>query len=117
MQIEIQARDFSLTQALRSHVVRRLGFALSNRFDRIERIGVRLSDINGPRGGGKTCQLHILMPGQSDVIIVDTQTNLYVAIDRAANRAARAVARRLARIRDYRRNVSPGVISRALIYQ
>ena len=51
MQIDIQARDFSLTQALRNHIKRRLGFALSAWNNRIQRILVRLSDINGPRGG------------------------------------------------------------------
>lgn len=104
MQIDIQTRDFSLTKSLRSHVERRLGFALSTRYDRIRRILVRLSDINGPRGGNdKCCQLHVVMPGQADVIIEDTQANLYVAIDRAADRASRAVTRKLARLRNHHR--------------
>ena len=119
MQIEIQARDFSLTQALRSHVERRLAFALSTRYDRIDRIWVRLSDVNGPRGGSdKCCQLHIVMPGQADIVIVDTQTNMYVAIDRAADRAGRAVSRRLARLRRNKRNGSlVGGMAQALMYQ
>jgi ribosomal subunit interface protein len=107
MQIDIQARDFSLTKALRSHVERRLGFALSTRYDRIKRILVRLSDINGPRGGNdKCCQLHVVMPGQADVIIEDTQANLYAAIDRAADRASRAVTRKLVRLRNNHRGRS-----------
>jgi len=107
MQIDIQARDFSLTKALRRHVERRLGFALSTRYDRIKRILVRLSDINGPRGGNdKCCQLHVVMPGQADVIIEDTQANLYVAIDRAADRASRAVTRKLARLHNKNRGHS-----------
>jgi len=107
MHIEIQARDFSLTKALRSHIERRLTFALSTRHDQIKRILVRLSDINGPRGGNdKCCQLQVILPGQADVVIEDTQSNLYVAIDRAANRASRTVSRKLARIRSYKRNRS-----------
>ncbi len=107
MQIDIQARDFSLTRALRNHIERRLGFALSTRYDRIKRILVRLSDINGPRGGNdKCCQLHVVMPGQADVIIEDTQANLYAAIDRAADRASRAVTRRLERLHDNNRGRS-----------
>jgi ribosomal subunit interface protein len=115
MQINIQARDFSLTKSLRSHVERRIGFALSTRYDRIKRILVRLSDINGPRGGNdKCCQLHVVMPGQADVIIEDTQANLYVAIDRAADRASRAVTRKLARLRNNNRGRSPaGVLPQA----
>lgn len=107
MQIDIQARDFSLTQALRSHVERRVGFALSTRYDRIKRILVRLSDINGPRGGNdKCCRLCVVIPGQADVVIEDTQANLYAAIDRAADRAGRVVSRKLARLRNYRRSRS-----------
>ena len=119
MQIDIQARDFSLTQALRSHIERRIGFALSSRYDRIKRILVRLSDINGPRGGNdKCCQLHIVMPGQADVVIADTQANLYVAIDRAAGRAARAVARKLGRLRRNKRNGSSNdTMAAALMYE
>jgi putative sigma-54 modulation protein len=107
MQIDIQARDFSLTKSLRSHVERRLGFALSTRYDRIKRILVRLSDINGPRGGNdKCCQLHVVMPGQADVIIEDTQADLYTAIDRAADRASRVVTRKLARLSNHNRGRS-----------
>ena len=105
MQIDIQARDFSLTQSLRNHVERRLGFALGQRYDRISRILVRLSDINGPRGGNdKRCRLHLVMPGQAEVVIADTRADLYAAIDCAADRAARTVARKLARLRSFRRS-------------
>ena len=101
MQIEIQARNFSLTPAMRGHVKRRLGFALSSRYEHIERILVRLSDINGPRGGNdKCCHIQVVLPQLADVVIEDTESNLYVAIDRAADRASRTVARRLTRQRD-----------------
>ena len=107
MHIDIQARDFPMTQALRSHVERRVAFALSTRYDRINRILVRLSDINGPRGGNdKCCQLCVVLPGQADVVIEDTQANLYAAIDRAADRAGRVVSRKLARLRNVRRSRS-----------
>lgn len=108
MKIDIQARDFSLTKALRSHVERRIGFALSTRYDRIGRIQVRLFDINGPRGGNdKCCRLQVAMPGQADVVIADTQADLYAAIDRAADRAGRVVSRRLERLRRFDRTGSP----------
>ena len=101
MQIEIQARNFPLTQAMRGHVERRLGFALSTRHEHIQRILVRLSDINGPRGGhDKCCQIQVVLPQLADVIVEDTESNLYAAIDRAADRASRTVARKLARQRD-----------------
>lgn len=101
MQIDIQARNFSLTPALRNHVERRLGFALSTRDEHIQRISVRLLDINGPRGGeDKCCRIKVVLPHLADVVIEDTEVDMYAAIDRAVDRAGRTVGRRLARQRD-----------------
>jgi hypothetical protein len=49
--IDITAHNFLLTDALRIHAERRLHFSLSNYDERIQRVVLRLSDINGPRGG------------------------------------------------------------------
>jgi putative sigma-54 modulation protein len=101
MQIDIQARQFSLTNALRSHAERRLRFALACCDDHIQQVVMRLSDINGPRGGAdKRCHLRVLLTGLPDVVVEDTEADLYVAIDRATGRAGRTVGRRLARQRD-----------------
>ena len=68
MQIDIQARNFPLTNGLRGHVKRRPGFALSTRDEHIQRVKVRLSDIIGPRGGEDKC-CHIgIIPHLPDVI-------------------------------------------------
>ena len=101
MQIDIQARNFSLTDALRSHAERRLRLALTCCDDHIQRVVMRLSDINGPRGGAdKRCHLQVVLAGLPDVVIEDTEADLYVAIDRATDRGGRTVGRRLARQRD-----------------
>lgn len=98
MKIEIQARNFPLTHALKSYIERRLGFALGKRDEYIERILVRLYDINVPRAGhDKCCHIQVSLPQLSDLVIQDIEANLYVAIDRAAERASRTLARRLAR--------------------
>ena len=111
MQIDIQARNFPLTDALRYHTRRRLGFALDARDDHIQRVIVRLSDINGPRGGAdKCCHIQVVLNQLSDVVIEDTEVDLYAAIGRAADRAARAVGRRLGRQRDRSRCSGPGSI-------
>ncbi len=103
MNIEIQTRHFMLTEGIHDHVHRRLSFALSNRFQQIKRVIVRLSDINGPRGGAdKRCHIQITLPRQADVVIEDVQSDLYRAVDRAADRASRTLGRRLSRLR--RRN-------------
>lgn len=105
MQIDIQARSFSLTDALRSHVQRRIGFSLGTLDEYIRRIVVRLSDVNGPRGGeDKQCRIQIVMERLSDVVIEDTEANMYTAIDRATDRAGRTVGRRLSRQRELLRS-------------
>ena len=105
MQLDIQARNFLLTNALRGHVERRLSFALHSRENHIQRITVRLSDINGPRGGeDKCCHIQVVLPHLTDVVIEDTEEDLYAAIDKAADRAGRTVGRRLSRQRDMTRS-------------
>jgi putative sigma-54 modulation protein len=107
MKIEIQARNFSLTRAMRVYIERRLGFALSTGYRHVKRIMVRLSDINGPRGGNdKRCHLEVILPNQ-EIVVENTEADLYVAINRAAARAGRTVMRQLRRRRHINRVYSP----------
>jgi ribosomal subunit interface protein len=97
MQIAIQARGFALTEALRRHVHNRLGFTLSRAASRARRVNVKLSDLNGPRGGvDKRCLVEVRLDRMPVVVVEDVQADMYTAIDRAAGRAARTVMRRLA---------------------
>jgi ribosomal subunit interface protein len=108
MQIEIQARNFSITRAMRAYIERRLGFALGTWYRYVGRIMVRLSDVNGPRGGNdKRCHLEVILPGQAAVVVKDTEADLYAAINRAASRAGHTVMRRLGRRRDINRVYTP----------
>lgn len=98
MQIDIQSRHFSLTDSLRNHSEKRLYSALSCCGDHIQRVVMHLSDINGPRGGeDKRCHLQVVLAGLPDVVIEDIETDLYVAIDRATDRAGRTVVRKIGR--------------------
>lgn len=100
MQLEIQARDIELSPALKLHVERRVRFALTRYRDRVTRISVRLSDENGPRGGvDKRCRLHLLLGGLPDIVVEDTEADLYVAVSRSAERAERTLGRQLGRSR------------------
>lgn len=102
MRIDIQASGFDLTDGLREHTKRRLQFALSWASHDVRKVVVRLSDINGPRGGNdKRCRIQIPLPRTPDIVIEDTESDLYVAIDRAADRAERSLARRMERQREH----------------
>ncbi|MBK8768375.1 MAG: HPF/RaiA family ribosome-associated protein [Burkholderiaceae bacterium] len=84
MQIEIQARGFSLTEALRTQAERRVRFALGSTSGRVRNVVMRLADENGPRGGlDKRCTIRANFPGAPPVIIEQQEADLYVAIDRA----------------------------------
>ena len=110
MQIDIQTRSFSLTDALRSHAKRRLCFALACCDDHIQRVVIRLSDINGPRGGAdKRCHLRVVLDGLPDVVIEDIEADLYVSIDRAADRAGRTLVRKLGRQQTLLRQARTGI--------
>ena len=112
MQIDLQSCGFQLTDALKHHAIRRLRYSLSHYESHILKVSVRLSDTNGPRHGvDKCCHLYIVMPGSSDVVVQDTEADLYVAIDRATGRAGRTIARQLSRIRESRRDMLPNPIA------
>jgi len=103
MRIEIQARGFDLTAGLREHAERRLHFALSGVSNEVRAVHVCLFDVNGPRGGNdKRCRIQIPMLGSPNLVVEDAEADLYLAIDRAADRTGRTMARRLGRLREHR---------------
>ena len=108
MHIDIQTRGFSLTEALLSYTQGKLLFAMSYCSDHVNRVVIRLYDINGPRGGAdKRCHVQVVLPGIPDVVIEDTEVDLYAAIDRAIDRARRTVVRKVDRQQTLQKQRSP----------
>jgi len=98
MQIDIQSRGFSLTNALLGYSQRRVLFAMAYISGHVSRVVIRLSDINGPRGGAdKCCHIQVALAGMPDVVVEDTEVDMYAAIDRAIDRARRTVVRKVDR--------------------
>lgn len=105
MHIDIQARGFSLTDALRNHTEQSLKSAFGSFRNGIGKIVIRLSDENGPRGGlDKRCTIRADLPGSAPVVVDHHETNLYLAISRAAQRAGRAMLRRTSKASKRRRD-------------
>ncbi|MBF0263733.1 MAG: HPF/RaiA family ribosome-associated protein [Gammaproteobacteria bacterium] len=112
MKINISTRKFTLTEALSSYAKKRINFALANKSEHIHRINMRLSDINGPKGGSdKRCHLLISLNGLPDVVIEDVQTDIYTAIDFACDRASRTVVRKIGRKQSHKRQLNPFVFN------
>jgi putative sigma-54 modulation protein len=108
MRIDIKGSGFPLATALMDHTERRLRFALTRSSDRIVRVAVMMGDSNGPRGSeDRFCRIQIHLKRAPQVLIEDIGAELYVVIDRAAERAGRNVAKRVDRqkeiIREARR--------------
>ncbi len=100
MQLDIQSQGFDLTAGIRAHTRRRLAFALGRSALHVKRVAVQLIDINGPRGGvDKRCRIRVLLRPSQEVVVEDTELDLYTAIDRAAERVGRAVVRQVRRLR------------------
>ena len=99
MELEVRGRHMQVSDALRAHLARRLGFALGRVSDRIGKIQVRLEDINGPKGGiDKRCRIHVAGDRGWLVVVEKYDSDAYAAVDGAADRAGRAVKRALGRI-------------------
>lgn len=98
MQIDIQARGFALSDALRERIARRLRHALGAAASRLTALAVRLADHNGPRGGrDKSCTIRAVLPRMRPVVIEQRADDMYAAVDVAAGRAGHLLTRRLAR--------------------
>ena len=102
MQFEIHTGNITKTSDLEQHITRRLQFALSWANHSVDKVVLRINDINGPKGGpDKSCRIQIPLAGASPIVVDELQGDLYVAIDRAVERAGRTLRRRLARKREF----------------
>ncbi len=96
--IDIQVQNFSLTEAMESHVKGKLEPMHHHFGDRILSTHVHLSDVNGPKGGeNKKCLIHVELQKLPTVVVEDTEENLYTAIDNSCHSAERAVRKSLER--------------------
>lgn len=108
MKVDIQARSFTLTEALRHAVeteTRRYQTALA---ERPHALSVRLFDVNGVRGGvDKGCLVYARVGScQSTVVASGIDADLYRAIAAAFARLERGTRHTLNRNRRLRRGPS-----------
>jgi ribosomal subunit interface protein len=100
MHIEIRGQNLSITPALGAYAERRFQVALGRFGRRVPHVLVRLFDENGIKGGiDKHCRVEVNIPRSRGLMVDEQQADMYAAIDFAADRAARAVARELGRRR------------------
>lgn len=106
MQVIFETRD-PQAAGLRQLAVTRLRFVLRRVRWLVPRATLRLSDLNGPRGGvDKRCQVELDTDGNRKVVIQAVARDWRSAIDSALGRAARTL------LRLWQRSRHPGRSSR-----
>src|SRR5688500_10861867 len=94
MLIDTRTIGFPLTDALVQHVEARVESALGPFSCRVLKVTVRLDDINGSRGGvDKRCSVVVALRRHGVEVAEAVDADLYRAIDEAAARIRRSVAR------------------------
>lgn len=93
MQILFTSRDPAASE-MRELTQRRLRFVLRRLAWMVPQATVRLTDVNGPRGGvDKHCQVELETVGRHKVVVASVSADWRVAIDTALARAARLLER------------------------
>jgi hypothetical protein len=89
----------SIDPATKEHVRRTLGTKLGSLAPRIERLTVRFTDVNGPRGGPDVdCAVKVVLSGQRSVVYQARGREPREAINRATPGLVRAVRSALRRV-------------------
>ncbi len=84
-----------LSRDARARLRRRLGLKLAKFARSVERLSVRVTDVNGPRGGvDQVCRINVALIGLPPVVVEERAASLDAAIDSAITGAERAVRRR-----------------------
>ncbi|HET7631100.1 MAG TPA: HPF/RaiA family ribosome-associated protein [Gemmatimonadaceae bacterium] len=96
----IRVFGVELTQDERASIRHGLGLKLGKYDTSIERVTVRVADVNGPRGGvDKSCRIKVVLSGLPSVVFESQALTLKAAINGALSGTERAVRRSIGRRR------------------
>lgn len=96
----IRASHDELSAVDRAYIRRKLGRRLGKFADAIERVSVRIEDINGPRGGvDRACRIKVVLSGLPSVVFERRDSSLEAAVDGAVAGVETAVRRAVQRRR------------------
>jgi CBS domain-containing protein len=99
----------ALDAADHAYLRRKLGMKLGKFARSIERVSVRVGDVNGPRGGiDHRCRIKVVLKGLPSAVVEQQHPSLQGAMDGALERTARTVRRTLQRRRTRRRDQVDG---------
>jgi ribosome-associated translation inhibitor RaiA len=100
MQTAIYSSDFALTTALERFIHQQAQQSMKVCTDRVERLVIRLRDLNGPKGGeDKQCSVEIKLAHCDPIVVSKTSADAYASIRKALSRASRIAVRRIGKRR------------------
>jgi ribosome-associated translation inhibitor RaiA len=103
MDLDVRIHNNDPGIAVKNYAIRRMRFAMGRFASSVGRIVIRISDVNGARGGPDQCcrvTAEVLPSGR--VVVEQVDADLFTAIDRACERVGQAFRRRIERVRSGR---------------
>ena len=98
MDIKLFDGSIRTSEAQREYVTTKVGAAAARLKDAACTIDVRLTDLNGPKGGiDKQCSIVVTPPGLDTLRVEERASEFYAAIDAAAATLKKSLARALER--------------------
>lgn len=105
MNIDLQARDFQLSDPLKQQIRQKLKNVLERFGERIRMVRVVLSDINGPKGGSdKRCVIKIDVNNHKTLVIDEVTSNIQESVHRCSRRAKHAISRLVGKNKKFNRD-------------
>lgn len=100
MQTVIHSNDFAITGALEAYIKEHAKKSMRVCADQVERLVVRLKDVNGPKGGqDKECCVEVQLANHAPIVVSKRSSDAYTSIRQALARAARTTVRKLGKRR------------------
>ena len=98
--VHLRVGGVKLDAEQRTRLRRRLALKLRKFARSIERVSVRVGDVNGPKGGvDQVCRINVVLIGLPQVVVEERDASVESAIDAAVTGAERAVRRSVQRRR------------------
>jgi putative sigma-54 modulation protein len=112
MQIRLRTSRVTLDAATKAEVEQRIEVALRRFAPRLRLVDLQVADENGDRGGiDKRCVVALHLTRGAPVHVEARAAEVAVAADVALERAARVLARRIERLRDFTPRSASGLAS------
>ena len=105
MNIEVRMHQVDLVNALRAYIETRLRFKLGRHAAQVRTLKLRLTEQDRTTGSGaKLCFLAAKLVPSGEVIVMETNRDLYTAVSHAIERFKKALQRTIERQRGRRRS-------------